>query len=132
MANYAQAMYAKAQEHWVAAQAELQANRFETATALAYYACFELGLAAHLYDGLPPDNGTKYSHGLIWKTADRWMDAIGRRELRGAVQQLYGARTTAQYKEKCHSRGECEVTINKARDVVDTLSPRLKRCLGLV
>ena len=45
--------YAKAAESWAAARAEFNALRFNAAVALAYYACFQLGLAAHIGDGLP-------------------------------------------------------------------------------
>jgi hypothetical protein len=125
-------MFRKALQHWEGAQSELQAGRYDTAIALAYYACFELALSAHLQDGGPPDRGSQYSHPLIWRTADRWLDDLGRPELVGRLQGLFLNRVDAQYKDLLHAKLECEVILDNARDVLDALSGRLRTLLGVV
>jgi hypothetical protein len=125
-------MFVKALQHRDGAQSELEAGRHNTAVALAYYACFELALAAHLQDGEPPDRGAQYSHPLIWKTADRWLEGLGRPELVGRLQGLFLNRVDAQYKDFIHSRLECEVILNYAKDVLEALSGRLRTLLGVV
>jgi hypothetical protein len=97
---------------------------------LAYYACFLLGVTAHLCDGLGPDRGTQYSHGGMWRTIDRWMEKLGRVDLRGGTQQLYGIRIESQYRERMHSPDEARRTMDLARQVVETLQPALKQLIS--
>ena len=44
----------KANQSLLGAESEFAAGRFNTAIALAYYACYQMGIAAQVFDGEKP------------------------------------------------------------------------------
>lgn len=113
----------KARESLRAAEAEFAANRFDPAIALAYYACYQVGIAAIVHEDRSPPR----RHHLAWPTVDRWLMLEQRPDLVGIIGQMYGMRREAQYERRRHSRADARVTIERAREVLDCLSQRLDR-----
>ena len=130
MSGHFRPYYAKAAQSWAGAESELEAGRYQTAITLGYYACFHLGVAVHLADNLPPGRGGKYAHGQIWRTIDRWVIQLGRADLVGVVQQVYGERVTAQYQSLRRSRTDAQVTLGRAEELIKCLRGYLDQLIG--
>ena len=113
----------KARESLLAAQSERNANRFDPALALAYYAAYQIGIAVFVSENMKPPR----NHQSTWMAIDTWVVAEGRSDLKGVVGQMYGYRKVAQYQRKRHSNGDAQWAISKATEVLDCLSQRLDR-----
>jgi hypothetical protein len=116
----------KATEHWAGALSEQAAGRYSTALALAYYACFLTVLAEHIRRNLPPDQGRRYSHSLVYRTASMLLNEYGRPDLLWALPRLFSSRIQAQYTGIQQTESWCATMMKLTEDILGTLGGRTR------
>jgi uncharacterized protein (UPF0332 family) len=119
----AEAFLAKARESLAAAEADLQAGRFNSAASRAYYAAFHAAVATLIEQGVGP-RGASWDHKFVISTFSGKL--VRRRKLvparfRGTLDTLFTARLFADYRANSVGRATARPSVTESRKLVDEI-----------
>jgi uncharacterized protein (UPF0332 family) len=120
---------AKARESLASAQADLQAESFNSAANRAYYATFQAAVAALIEHGVGP-RGASWDHKFVISEFSGKL--VRRRKLvppkyRGVLDSLLTARLFADYRADSIGRGTARRSVTDARRLIKELARVLER-----
>ena len=120
------AYFLRAEEFIEGARYEIEAERENSATTLAYFAAYQAAVGARIANGDRPDDRRDYWYHPRTATAlDRYFKEWGEEEMQGELDLLRGFREDACYKVMGVRSGHVTQTLTRAERIIERIRHHL-------